>query len=131
MSLPKEELKNRLREALYLRNMKPIELSEKTGIPKSAISQYMSGYAKPKSDRVYLMSKALSVPEAWLIGYDVDYMVDGMLIETMARQDVQLSNLSARMKHYALLMNELPKEKQEHVMNLIDMLSNKEEKQGN
>ena len=51
--------------------MKPIELSEKTGIPKSAISQYMSGYTKPKQDRIYLISKALNINEAWLLGFDV------------------------------------------------------------
>ncbi|WP_302425403.1 helix-turn-helix domain-containing protein [Holdemanella biformis] len=45
--------------------------SDKTGIPKSSISQYMSGYAKPKHDRIYLIAKALHVDEAWLIGYDV------------------------------------------------------------
>ena len=31
----------------------------------------MSGYAKPKHDRIYLIAKALHVDEAWLIGYDV------------------------------------------------------------
>ena len=71
MGIPKDELKNRLRSALNLRNMKAIELSEKTGIPKSAISQYMSGYAKPKQDRIYLLAHALNVSEAWLMGYDV------------------------------------------------------------
>lgn len=71
MGIPKDELKNRLRSALNLRNMKAIELSEKTGIPKSAISQYMSGYAKPKQDRIYLLARALNVSEAWLMGYDV------------------------------------------------------------
>lgn len=66
------ELKNRLRHALTIRNMKPIELSEKTGISKSAISQYMSGYAIPKADRVYLISKALNIRESWLLGFDTD-----------------------------------------------------------
>ena len=49
----------------------PIELARKTGIPKSSISQYMSGYTKPKADRIYLMSNALGVSETWLLGYDV------------------------------------------------------------
>lgn len=71
MSLPIDELKNRLKQALSIRNMKPIELSEQTGIPKSAISQYTSGYAKPKQDRIYLICKALDINEAWLMGYDV------------------------------------------------------------
>lgn len=71
MSLPIMDLKDRLKKAMQLRNYKPVEVSEKTGIPKSAISQYMSGYAKPKQDRIYLLSKALNVNETWLLGYDV------------------------------------------------------------
>lgn len=72
MALPIAELSERLKIALAKREMKPIELSTKTGIPKSAISQYMSGYAKPKDDRVYLICKALGINEGWLLGYDVE-----------------------------------------------------------
>lgn len=54
MSQPIAELKDRLKQALVIRNIKPIELSEATKIPKSAISQYMSGYTKPKQDRIFL-----------------------------------------------------------------------------
>ncbi len=69
-----DELKNRLKEAMSLRNMKPIELVKRTGISKAAISQYMSGYAKPKRDRTVLIAKALNISEAWLLGYDVSMM---------------------------------------------------------
>ena len=65
------ELSSRLREALDLNNMKPIELSKRTGIPKSMVSYYLSGKTEPKSDRVFEISKALGVSEAWLLGYDV------------------------------------------------------------
>ena len=53
----------RLRIALGRAGIKQVELSEKTGIPKSAISQYLSGKVKPKQDKVYLMAKALDVSE--------------------------------------------------------------------
>lgn len=66
-----DEVKNRLAKALSLRNMKPIELSEKTKIPKSSISQYMSGYSKPNSERTLLICQALHINEAWLLGYNV------------------------------------------------------------
>lgn len=65
------DLKNRLTKALSIRNMKPLELSIKTNIPKSSISQYMSGYTKPKDERIYAIAKALDVSEAWLMGFDV------------------------------------------------------------
>ena len=65
------ELKNRLREALDDRGMKPIELAEKAGVPKSMVSYYLSGKNVPKADRVYKMAHVLGVNEAWLLGYDV------------------------------------------------------------
>lgn len=71
MDKPTGEFKTRFNKAISIRNIKPVELSEKTGISKSAISHYMSGYTKPKSDKLYVLSKALNVSEAWLMGYDV------------------------------------------------------------
>lgn len=65
------KLKDRLREALDDAGMRPIELSERTGIPKSMISYYLNGKTKPKADRIYNISVALGVSEAWLLGYDV------------------------------------------------------------
>lgn len=71
MDTPTTSIKMRLREALNIRNMTQQELSDKTGIPKASISQYLSGYAKPKSDRIYMISSALNISEAWLLGFDV------------------------------------------------------------
>ncbi len=67
----KSSVKDRLRIALAEANMRPIDLSEQTGIPKSMISYYLNGKTKPKSDRIYSISKVLGVSEAWLLGYDV------------------------------------------------------------
>ena len=67
----KSTLKERLRLALLDANMKPIELSERTGIPKSMISYYLNGKTKPKADRIYVICQVLGVSEAWLLGYDV------------------------------------------------------------
>lgn len=76
MDKPTQEIKDRLQRALSIRDMTPIELSTKTKIPKSSISQYMSGYAKPKQDRIYLISRALSINPTWLLGYDVNMDID-------------------------------------------------------
>lgn len=65
------ELKDRLREALSVRKMKAIELSDKTDIPKGAISYYLSGRTQPKADRLHQICSILNVSEAWMLGYDV------------------------------------------------------------
>lgn len=61
----------RLQQAMDMRKINQTELCEKTGIPKSAMSQYISGAFKPKQKRTYLLAQALDVDEAWLMGYDV------------------------------------------------------------
>ena len=63
--------KDRLYEALVIRNMKAIDLSRATGLSRGAISQWLSGKANPKQDKIYIMSKALNVSAAWLMGKDV------------------------------------------------------------
>lgn len=63
-----EDFKTRFNKALSIRNIKPSVLSEKTGISKSTISHYMSGYTKPKSDKLFILAKALNVDESWLMG---------------------------------------------------------------
>lgn len=61
----------RICKALSIRNLKQTDLVERTGIPKSAISQYCSGAFKPKQKRLFQIAKALDVDEAWLMGLDV------------------------------------------------------------
>lgn len=62
---------DRIKGALNMKGLKQSDLCRLTGIPKSAISQYISGAFEPKQDRIYLLSKALNVSEAWLMGLDV------------------------------------------------------------
>ena len=61
----------RIKKALYIKGMKQSDLCRLTQIPKSALSQYISGAFEPKQDRIYLMAQALNVSEAWLMGLDV------------------------------------------------------------
>jgi transcriptional regulator with XRE-family HTH domain len=65
------EFRDRLSEALARKGWKAVDLVERTGVPKGAVSYYLAGKSKPKSDRLYLIGQALDVSEAWLLGYDV------------------------------------------------------------
>lgn len=68
----KAEMKDRLREALSIREKKPIDMAKDLKIPKSAISQYLSGYRIIRdSKRLYIIAEYLNVSEAWLMGFDV------------------------------------------------------------
>lgn len=69
--IEKVSFAHRLREGLALRKLQQKDLSDRTGIPKSALSQYCSGSFVPKQNRTALIAKVLNVNEAWLMGYDV------------------------------------------------------------
>lgn len=116
----KSELKDRLRQAMTLRRIKASELSERTGIPKGSISYYLAGRTEPKSDRVYLISKALDISEAWLLGYNVAMeRTDGQkkndklaaLIAKMRRDDEFFSMVSA--------LAELPEEQRVSIKTIL------------
>ena len=62
---------NRIREALDIRNMKQIELAEKTEISRGTINNWMNQRYQPKQRALIAMSRVLDVSEMWLAGYDV------------------------------------------------------------
>ena len=66
------DMKDRLRAALEIREKKAVDLSRDLKIPKSAISQYLSGHRIIKdSKRLFVIAEYLDVSEAWLMGFDV------------------------------------------------------------
>lgn len=72
MNEKKAELKDRLQEALRIREKKAVDLVRDLDIPKSAISQYLSGKSQNMdSKRMYAICKYLDISEPWLMGYDV------------------------------------------------------------
>lgn len=87
------EFRDRLREAMEIRGMRSVDLVEKTGIPKVTISYYLSGKTVPRSDKLYLLAKALNINEAWLLGYEVS-------IERSqeSKKNDQLAKLVARLR---------------------------------
>lgn len=67
----KESFQRRFEQALASSDLKPSELAEKTGISQATISQYRSGYSKPKQPRLMKLATALGVSPVWLMGLDV------------------------------------------------------------
>lgn len=105
----------RIKTALSARGMKQAELCRRTNMPKSALSQYLSGLYEPKQDRIYLISQALNVSEAWLMGLDVP----------MERQDkkkaASLEEVKLSEGEQALieLFRKVPEDKQQLVLQMI------------
>ena len=52
------------------------KLAEMTGITQSSISDWANGKYKPRQDKVYLLSEALKVSPAYLLGYSDNKNLD-------------------------------------------------------
>lgn len=122
----KESISTRLQRAMDVRGMKAVELCRRTGIPKGTISYYLSGKSAPKSDRVSIISKALDISEAWLLGYDVpmtrseEQKKNDDLVKVIAqlRADPEFFDLVA-------LLADLPAEQYASVKGIISALAGK------
>lgn len=61
----------RIKQADILEMSKPYCQKYKIKMGKSALSQYVSGKTEPGQAKLTILSLALNVSEAWLMGYDV------------------------------------------------------------
>lgn len=114
---PIEKCAVRIAKALSIRGMRQYELCQKTGIPKSAMSQYISGAFEPKQDRIYLISQALNVDPVWLMGYDVP-------MERQAQPEIKKvphteDELSEGEKLVLQLFRQIPEDKQTEALDLL------------
>lgn len=120
----------RIKEAMKLRNMKQVDLAERSGINKPSISCYISGKYEPKQMALYQLGRALDVAEMWLAGYDIpmerpveqkenDELAD--LIERIKKEKefkeviFQINHLSSSQLHlFKTLLAEIQGQPQEH-----------------
>ena len=118
------ERNNRIREALALRNMKQVELCEKTGIAKGTLNNWLAQRWQPKQEPIMKMAQVLDVSEMWLAGYDVppDRPIEQkksdeltQLIHSM-RKDEDLKNL------FNSICN-LTNEQRQTIKSMVDELS--------
>ena len=98
----------------------PISKLEKDlGFGNGYIGQLKKGVVP--GDRIKLISNYFNVSMDFLItGKEMEFVIE------MAETDFELSNMSKRVKEYAIRLNKLSNNKQEHIMQLIDMLEEKE-----
>jgi transcriptional regulator with XRE-family HTH domain len=101
----------RISTALTKRGMRQSELCNIAKVPKSSLSLYLSGAYEPKQDRIYAMSKALNVSEAWLMGYDVP-----MEREKSSPEEPKLSEGERMLLD---LFRRVPEDKQQLVLQMI------------
>lgn len=62
-----------MNESMDIARLSASDLANKTGIDKSAISNYVNGKYMPKQDKIYLLAQALGVSPSWLSA--IDYVI--------------------------------------------------------
>lgn len=85
-----EDFSDRLKKAMSDKQMKQVDLCNKTGIDKALISNYLSGKYKAKQDKLHKLAIALDVSEGWLMGYDVD--MDREWFEEKETSEISIDN---------------------------------------
>jgi len=65
------DTKHRLIELLRETGDSQNEMARKTGLTKSAISNYINGTREPRQDAIFKISEAYKVSPSWLMGLDV------------------------------------------------------------
>lgn len=121
MENSKSSLKYRLYEAMTIRGKKAVDLTKDLGIPKSAVSQYLSGKSQNMdSERLYAIAKYLDVDEPWLLGYDVPMKSD---TETKKEQPTEFDGLSERKRSFidrVKQMSEADLDRLEQILSLVE-----------
>jgi transcriptional regulator with XRE-family HTH domain len=106
---------DRIKTALYIKGMKQADLCRLTNIPKSALSQYISGAFEPKQDRIYLIARALNVSEVWLMGLDVP------MEREIKNSSPEEPKLTEGEKMLLELFRKVPEDKQQLVLQMISV----------
>lgn len=73
------EISKRMTYILNLRGLRAQDLSDKTGINKASISQYVNGSHSPSNEKAQLMADVLKVNPLWLMGFDVPMLEERLM----------------------------------------------------
>lgn len=101
----------RLKQVDILRMAQPYCKKYGVNLGKSALNQYVSGRVEPRADKLSVISYALGVSEAWLMGFDVP-----MERKTPTPEDTE-DERKARMN---VLFDRLSVEDQDEIISLIE-----------
>jgi len=120
----------RLRSALENANLRAIELSERSGVSQSSISQYLAGSHAPSNISSGKMAKVLGCDPVWLMGFDVsiEKKITGRTTEENENATYQKMHANNTFWNYAEMLFFMPPYAQEKVYDFIDMVCDQVEK---
>lgn len=117
-----EPFKDRLNRAMTIRNIRAVDLCKRTGLSDGTISQYRSGYAEPKADKLQLIADALKVNPVWLMGIDVPMEMQKADLSTNNAETLAMFMQDERFFEYMKKASALELGQKEVLYNYIDFL---------
>lgn len=96
-------IKNRLNEAMQLRQCTVSELAKKSGLSKSSVSRYLTGENIPRSIAIGKLANALNVSPTWILGYNVT--IDGKEIIDIDTDKLTDENKARLTAYYQALLD--------------------------
>lgn len=122
--MKKSNTSQRLKEIMSQRGLRQVDILElckpyckeyDIKLGKNDLSQYVSGKASPKQNKLFVLSKALGVSEAWLMGFDTPNSGEN-------EKDEQYG-----LNKFNKIINQLTPEQQENVRKYAEYLLSKQE----
>lgn len=114
-----EETAKRLQQILGTKNMKAQELSDRSGVAKASISQYINGTHKPSNVSAGKMAKVLEVDPLYLMGFDVP-----MKKSTLGNVKATTIKNNGRIPVYGRIAAGIPLEANVDIVDEIDVPAN-------
>lgn len=99
-------------------DLKPADISKATGISTATLTNWKKGEYTPKTDKLDLICKFFNVEMSYFTGKEEQYTDEKAHMLAKIATNVELSN--AMLKYF-----ELSDKKKRHVLELIDLLSEK------
>lgn len=92
----------RIRALINELGISQTEFCNKTGIKKSALSNYLNGDRQPRQDQLDKIAKSFNINPSWLMGYDVPMSAEEIAVyeaiavrESMSNDDALKKRMGA------------------------------------
>ena len=121
---------NRLKSIMSERKITQSELSKRTGIRQSSISDWLNGRYEPKQDKIYLIAQALGVSPSWLLGYDetTSNQTDGYYVDPETAEFAEYLRTRPEARLLISASRGISKEDMEKAVEYIELLKLKHNK---
>lgn len=113
----------RLHEIMNKLNISQADISRKTGLPRSAISMYLSGQRTPRQDKISQICEPFNINPTWLMGYNVPMFSSSVF----ADENMDLITACLCDKHLQFIIktyDELPPERRLEFVKFANYMAN-------